>query len=132
MIRRPALTHVTHFSFVARVLTQTDKVIPGLDASAFMFAWIRSASVNTRYVLGVEYRISLCMNLLSQGGVYPGLPVSDATRAQQQLCIAPPLSLQNNVDIELLGVYEDMLHAAVEVVQLGLTLPYCVVGFGTT
>lgn len=60
------------------------------------------------------------------------LPVSDATCAQQQLSIAPPLSLQNNVNIKLFVVYEDMLHATMEAVQLGLTLPDCVIGFRTT
>lgn len=60
------------------------------------------------------------------------LPVSDATRAQQQLSIASPLSLQNNVNVKLFVVYEDLLHATMEAVQLGLTLPYCVIGFWTT
>lgn len=60
------------------------------------------------------------------------LPVSYATSSQQQLSIAPPLPLQNNVDIKLFIVYKDMLHATMETVQLGLTLPYCVISFGTT
>ncbi len=46
-----ALTHVTHFSFIACVLTKTDEVIPRLDASAFMFTRIWRTSVNKRYVL---------------------------------------------------------------------------------
>lgn len=57
------------------------------------------------------------------------LPVSNAAGAQQQLSVAPPLSLQNNVNVKLFIVYENMLHATMEAVQLGLTLPYCVVGF---
>lgn len=38
------LTVVTHFAFIPSVLTQTDEVIPGLDASAFVFTRVRSAS----------------------------------------------------------------------------------------
>lgn len=56
-------------------------------------------------------------------------PVRDATRAQQQLSVAPPLSLEDDVDIKLLIVDKYMLHAAVEMVELGLALPYRVVCF---
>ena len=42
---------MTHFSFVACVLTQAYKVVPGLDASAFMFTWIRGTSADKIYKL---------------------------------------------------------------------------------
>jgi len=60
------------------------------------------------------------------------LPVGDAAGADQQLCVAPPLSLQDEVDVQLFVVDVDLLHAAVEVVQLRLTLPDGVVGLRTT
>lgn len=45
-----------------------------------------------------------------------GLPVCDATCTQQQLSIAPPLSLKDNVNVELFVVDENMLHASMEAV----------------
>lgn len=47
---KPALTHVTHFSFIAGVLAETDKIVPGLDASAFMFTRVWSTSAKTEEV----------------------------------------------------------------------------------
>ena len=59
-------------------------------------------------------------------------PVCDATGAQKQLSVASPFPLQDDVDVQLLIVDVDLLHAAVEVVQLGLALPHRVVGLRTT
>lgn len=59
-------------------------------------------------------------------------PVCNAACAQQQLSIAPPLSLKYDIDVQLFVVDEDMLHASMEAVQLGFTLPYCVIGLWTT
>lgn len=119
------LTHVTHFSFIACVLTDTDEVIPGLDASAFVLTRVWCTPVKSN-VFG------FCLLRNCKCTLKPTVPVSDATGAQQQLSVTSPLSLQNNVDIELFVVYEDVLHAAVEVVQLGLTFPYCVISLRTT
>lgn len=41
---------MTHFSFIACVLTNTNKVIIRLDASPFMFAWVWITSVKKRYI----------------------------------------------------------------------------------
>lgn len=59
-------------------------------------------------------------------------PVCNAARAQQQLSVAPPLALKYDIDVQLFVVDEDVLHAAMEAVQLGFTLPYCVIGLWTT
>ena len=60
------------------------------------------------------------------------VPVGDATGAQQQLGVSPPLALEDEVDVQLLVVDVDLLHAAVEVVQLRLAFPYGVVCLRTT
>lgn len=44
------------------------------------------------------------------------LPVCNATCTQQQLSIAPPLSLKNNVNVQLFVVDENMLHTSMEAV----------------
>lgn len=59
-------------------------------------------------------------------------PVCNAACAQQQLSIAAPLSLEYDVNVQLFVVNEDVLHASMEAVQLSFTLPYCVIGLGTT
>lgn len=38
-----ALTVVAHFPFVARVVANTQEVIPGLNTPAFVFTWVWSA-----------------------------------------------------------------------------------------
>lgn len=117
---------MTDFSFISCVLTQADEVVPGLDASALMFTRIWGASVDitvTQTLFFFYFCSSVKLNCL---------PISDSTSTQQKLSVSSPLPLQNNVDIKLLIVNEDVLHAAMEAIQLCLTLPYCVVRFWTT
>lgn len=61
-----------------------------------------------------------------------GIPVCNAACTQQQLSVAPPLSLKNDVDVELFVIDENVLHTPMKAVQLGFTLPYCVIGLWAT
>lgn len=119
---------MAHFSFITCVLTQTNKVVPGLDAPAFVLAWIWAAPVDVGRL--VKNELKLTRAPFEESSIAP--PVCNATCAQQQLSIAPPLSLKYDVNVQLLVVDEDVLHASMEAVQLGFTLPYCVIGLWTT